>query len=196
MEDGGYKIVDQNATYFLTFTVVGWIDLFTRKECKQIIIDSLKYCQQQKGLMIYAYVLMESHIHLVASAQEKSSGISAIIRDFKKFTSKQIIQWMQNNTVESRKEWMEMVFRYYGKYNTNNAVFQVWKQDNCPKICALPEFTFQKINYIHQNPVVSGIVDDPLAYRYSSARNYAGISDTVLEVIVLDHTTYIGYVPG
>ena len=196
MEDGGYKIVDQNATYFLTFTVVGWIDLFTRKECKQIIIDSLKYCQQQKGLMIYAYVLMESHIHLVASAQEKSSGISAIIRDFKKFTSKQIIQWMQNNTVESRKEWMEMVFRYYGKYNANNAVFQVWKQDNCPKICALPEFTFQKINYIHQNPVVSGIVDDPVAYIYSSARNYAGISDTVLEVIVLDHTSYIGYVPG
>ncbi len=98
MEDGGYKIVDQYATYFLTFTVVGWIDLFSRKECKDLLIDSLKYCQQQKGLMIYAYVLMESHIHLLSSAHEKSSGISAIIRDFKKFTSKQIVQWMQHNT--------------------------------------------------------------------------------------------------
>jgi hypothetical protein len=133
---------------------------------------------------------------LLAPAHEKSSGISAIIRDFKKFTSKHIIQWMQNNSIESRREWLELVFRYYGKYNANNSVFQVWKQDTCPKICLMPEFTFQKINYIHQNPVVSGIVDDPVAYRYSSARNYAGLPNTVLDVIVLDHTSYIGYVPG
>ncbi len=60
----------------------------------------------------------------------------------------------------------------------------------------MPEFTFQKINYIHQNPVVSGIVDDPVAYRYSSARNYAGLSNTVLDVIVLDFLSSAGYVPG
>lgn len=195
MDNGGYRIADQFATYFLTFTIVGWVDLFTRKECKQILIESLKYCQEIKGLMLYAYVIMESHMHLVASAHEKSNGLSSIIRDFKKFTSKEIVDWMQHNTIESRREWLDIVFKYYGKYNANNSVYQVWKQDNCPKICVMPEFTLQKINYIHQNPVVTGIVDDPIAYKYSSARNYAGLSDTVLDVIVLDFTSDVGYVP-
>ena len=82
---GGYNIDDQYGLYFLTFTLVGWVDLFTRKECKDIVIDSLKYCVRNKGLIISAYVLMESHLHIVASAKEKSDGLSAIIRDFKKF---------------------------------------------------------------------------------------------------------------
>jgi putative transposase len=194
MDNGGYRIADKYATYFLTFSVVGWIDLFTRKECKDILIESFKYCQEHKGLMMYAFVLMESHLHLIASADHKSTGLSDIIRDYKKFTSKRIIQWIQDNKVESRREWLDMIFKYFGKYNSKNSTYQVWQQDNCPKVCLMPEFTLQKVDYIHLNPVVTGIVDHPTHYRYSSARNYAQMEEVVLDVIVLDYGSMDGYV--
>ena len=195
MDNGGYRIADQYATYFLTFSVVGWMDLFTRRECKDILIDSFKYCQEKKGLMLYAFAVMESHIHLIASADYKSSGLSDIVRDFKKFTSKAIIHWIQDNPAESRRDWLDVVFKYFGKYNPRNTTYQLWQQDNCPKVCLMPEFTMQKVNYIHYNPVVAGIVDIPSHYRYSSARNYAGMDDVVLDVIVLDYGPMVGYVP-
>ena len=92
MSQGGYKITDQYAIYFLTFTLVGWVDLFTRKQCSQILIDSFKFCKEKKGLILYAFVIMGSHVHLLASAEEGSSGLSAIIRDFKSHTSRKIIE--------------------------------------------------------------------------------------------------------
>ncbi|MFZ1679328.1 MAG: transposase [Saprospiraceae bacterium] len=192
--NSGYVISDQYASYFMTFTVVGWVDLFTRKECKDIIINSLKYCQENKGLILFAFVLMESHLHLLASSRENSKGLSAIVRDFKKFTSRALIEWMIDNPKESRWDWLKMVFEYHGKYNQNNTHFQVWQQHNMPKVCVQPKFTFQKLNYIHYNPVESGIVDNPCDYKFSSARNYAGRTDVVLDVNVLDCGPQVGYV--
>ncbi len=195
MESRGYKIVDPYATYFVTFTVVGWVDLFTRKACKKIVVDSLKYCQENKGLILYAYVIMESHIHLIVAANESTSGLSGIIRDYKRATSKQILNWIhKDNKRESRRDWLDIIFKYYGKYNTNNQVYQVWKQNNRPKVCLQPAFTLQKLNYIHKNPVVSGIVDNPCDFKYSSARNYAGWDNVVLNVNVLDFGPRVGHV--
>ena len=136
----GYVISDQYATYFLTFTIVGWVDVFTRKELKDIIVDSLDFCQKQKGLIINAYVIMSNHIHLVASAKPESPGLSAIIRDFKKFTSKKILEFVLGNKSESRQEWMRIVFVYHARFNKNNAKYQVWQQNNRPKICFTPSF--------------------------------------------------------
>lgn len=191
---GGYRIVDQYGTYFLTFTIVGWVDLFTRKQCKQILINSLKYCINHKGLVLYAFVIMDSHIHLIASALESSNGLSGIIRDFKRATSKEILKWIKDNPRESRCDWLQMVFKYYGKYNDNNDTYQIWKQDNHPEQCIHPLFTLQKLNYIHYNPVVADIVDDPCDYKYSSARNYALRNDVLLDVKVLDFGPQVGYV--
>ena len=191
---GGYRITDQYAAYFMTFTVVGWVDLFTRKECAQILIDSFKYCQDKKGLVLYAWVIMGSHLHLVASAIAGSAGLSAIVRDFKRFTSSKIIKWMTDNPKESRRHWLDVVFKYHGKYNSNNEVYQVWQQHNRPMQCFSPEFTMQKIDYIHFNPVKAGLVDRPEDYRYSSARNYLGRNDGLLDVHVLDYGPMIGYV--
>ena len=194
MDGGGCKIVDQYATYFLTVTVVGWVDLFTRKECRQILIDSLRYCQEHKGLLLYAYVIMSNHVHLMAAAKEGSNGLSAIVRDYKRATSKRLLEWILDNKKESRRDWLEIIFSYYGKYNNNNQKFQVWKQNNHPEVCIHPKFTLQKLNYIHFNPVAAGIVDQACDYKFSSARNYAGRNDFVLKVIVLDFTSGIGYV--
>ncbi|HZV69889.1 MAG TPA: hypothetical protein VFG10_10110 [Saprospiraceae bacterium] len=194
MSEGGYRITDQFATYFMTFTIVGWVDVFTRKECCQILIDSFNYCKDNKGLILYAYVFMESHIHLLAAAAYGSKGMSAIVRDYKTFTSKKIIEWITDNPMESRRDWLEIVFKYHGKYNSNNHVFQVWQQHNKPMICLTPQFTLQKLNYIHYNPVKSGLVDHPEDYRYSSARNYLGRKDTVLDVQLIDYGPLIGYI--
>lgn len=196
MSEGGYKITDQYATYFMTFTIVGWVDVFTRKQCCQILIDSFNYCIEHKGLILYAYVIMGSHIHILSSAEYGSKGMSAIVRDFKTFTSKKIIEWIIENPKESRREWMDIVFKYHGKFNSNNQLYQVWQQNNRPMICLTPEFTLQKLDYIHFNPVVSGVVDHPEDYRYSSARNYLGRKDVVLDVRLIDFGSTMGYIRG
>jgi len=79
----GYTIKDQEAAHYLTLQIVQWADLFTRKIYRDIIIDSLKYCQKNKGLEIYAYVIMSNHIHLLA--KDENGNLSAILRDFKKY---------------------------------------------------------------------------------------------------------------
>ena len=194
MSDSDYKIRNQFGLHFLTFTVVGWVDLFTRKECRDIIIGSLDFCQRNKGLTITSYCIMGSHMHIIAIADESSDGLSAIIRDFKKFTAKLLLDWVFKGGKESRKEWLKLVFAYHAKYNRRNSNYQVWQQNNHPKECVHPKFTWQKINYIHNNPVEAGIVDKPEDYRYSSARNYAGGKDFLLEVVVLEPNLGIGYV--
>ena len=123
--------------HFVTFTIVGWVDVFTRKECKEIFINSLKYCIENKGLLLYAYVIMPSHVHLNISAKENSQGLSAIIRDMKKHVSKEILKWTLNSRKESRKEWLEVVFKYHAKHNKNNSAYQVWQQNNHPKVLCI-----------------------------------------------------------
>lgn len=193
-EPKGYVITDQFATYFVTFTVVGWVDVFTRKELKELIINSLKYCQEHKGLIINAYVLMSNHLHLIIRAKEDSSGLSAIIRDFKKYTSKKILDFVLNDKRESRSEWMKIVFAYHAKFNKNNSKYQVWQQNNRPKILLHPRFTLRKLNYLHLNPARSRTVDNAEDYVYSSARNYIGITEVELEVEIIDFGVDEGYI--
>jgi len=83
-----YRITGE--VYFVTDTVVDWVDIFSRPTYKHIILESLKYCQEQKGLLIYAWVLMTNHLHMIVGANE-DNNVSDIMRDFKKFTSKVII---------------------------------------------------------------------------------------------------------
>jgi putative transposase len=105
MSVSGYQIRNQHAVHFLTFTICGWVDVFTRKETKQIVIDSFKYCIEKKGLILYAYVIMSNHVHIIAKADEATSGLSDIVRDFKKFTASKLIDWMNNSGKESRKDY-------------------------------------------------------------------------------------------
>lgn len=85
-----YFIRNENEVYFITSTIVEWVDVFTRPVYKQIIVDSLQYCQESKGLDVYAWVLMSNHLHAIVSARE-GYQLSDILRDFKKYTSKRII---------------------------------------------------------------------------------------------------------
>ncbi|MCB0519242.1 MAG: transposase [Lewinellaceae bacterium] len=166
-----YRIHDQQGLNYLTLTTVGWVDVFAWQCYRDILIDSLKYCQGHKGLEVCGYVVMSNHIHLIAQTQ--GYDLSDVLRDFKKFTSKAIIKTVQEDA-ESRREWMMELFRYYGKRNGDNKEFQVWQQDNHPvALWSLPVI-WQKLGYIHLNPVRAGWVAQPEYWLYSSAPNYMG----------------------
>ena len=170
MSEVGYKIRNQAAIHFITFAVVEWVDVFSRKEYRNIVLESIKNCQNEKGLLLHCWCIMSNHLHLIASA--KNSDLSDVLRDFKKFTSKQIIAAIENNQTESRREWMLKIFREQGEKNSRNKNYQFWRQDNQPQELYSPAFIFQKINYIHNNPVEAGIVERPEHYLYSSAKDY------------------------
>jgi len=176
-----YKIENKDAAYFITLTVVNWIDLFTRPNHKLLLINSLKYCQQHKGLELYAYCLMPSHLHLITRAVGQFS-LSEILRDFKKYTSKKIIEQIANEP-ESRREWLLEYFRQEADKIKRNKNYKVWQDGNQPKEIFSNNFFWQKLEYIHLNPVEDLIVKHPEDYLFSSARNY-GELDAFLEIVI------------
>lgn len=157
-----YRIYDQQGVYFITCTVVQWVDVFTRREYADIVVNSLKYCQANKGLEIFAWVVMSNHIHLIVSCVEESR-LSDILRDFKKYTSKQVVQAIENNPRESRKSWLLWLLK-----PDDDITF--WQKDNHAEEITTSGFFNVKCDYIHQNPVRALIVDKEEEYIYSSAR--------------------------
>jgi putative transposase len=96
-----YTIHDQSGVYFVTFTVHQWVDVFTRNEYSEILIDNLNYCISYKGLMVFGWVIMSNHMHLIVKA--KNENLSAVIRDFKKFTAKAIVKAIVENPAEAER---------------------------------------------------------------------------------------------
>jgi putative transposase len=176
-----YKILNQEALYFVTFTVIQWIDVFIRKDYRDIFIESLKFCQQKKGLELYAYCIMSSHIHMILGTEGKQK-LEDIIRDLKKFTATKIIHNIKNNSFESRKEWLIEMMENAGSKNKNNIRYQFWQQHNQPIELSDNQSIDNTLEYIHNNPVESGFVLSPEEYLYSSAKNYAGLTENLIEV--------------
>jgi len=170
MADSGYKIRNQEAIYYCTFSIVYWIDIFTRPIYRDIVLESLRFCQKEKGLIVYAYVIMSNHLHTIIRSE--TGKLSDTIRDFKSFTSKQIIETIKE-TPESRREWLLWMFQRAAKKHKRNVEYQVWKHDNHPEELESNKFLEQKLEYIHQNPVRACIVQNPEEYLYSSAGAYA-----------------------
>ena len=98
-----YKINDQFGMYYITFATVEWIDVFTRKRYSDIAIGSLNTCIEKKGLIVYAWVIMSNHLHLIVRSE--TGDLSGTIRDFKKYTSGMILQSIRDEP-ESRRNWM------------------------------------------------------------------------------------------
>lgn len=166
-----YKITDPEGIYFITFAVVEWVDVFTRPDYTTILIDSLQYCIEKKGLILHAWCIMPSHVHMIASATE-GFMLSDILRDLKKFSSKKIIEAILDHPKESRRYWMLWLFKQAGERNPNNVHYQFWQQDNHPVGLNTNEMLDQRLNYLHNNPVTAGFVHEPQHYAYSSAADY------------------------
>jgi REP element-mobilizing transposase RayT len=167
---GKYKVGNSAVPHFVTFTAVAWIDVFSRELYKELFIGSLKYCQENKGLVLHAWVIMTNHVHLVISSH--SNKLEGLVRDIKKYTRKKIKTAIEESAVESRKDWMLNIFSYSGKNNPNNKEFQLWKQDYHPIELDTAEKMQQRLDYLHENPVRSGLVWEPWHFKYSSAIDY------------------------
>ena len=165
----GDTIKDQEKPHFITCTVVDWIDVFTRKVYKDIVVSSLEYCIKEKGMVLYGYVIMSNHIHLIV--QSKEGRLSDLVRDFKKFTAKNILEAIQTEP-ESRREWMQALFKKATESHTRNKNYQFWQYGNHAEEIYTLHFMWDKLNYIHLNPIRAGIVEKAQHYIYSSASNY------------------------
>ncbi|CAN5472123.1 transposase [soil metagenome] len=163
----GFKYaIRSDKPHFLTHTIVDWIDVFTRRELADVIVNSLNYCIMNKGLEVYVWCLMSSHLHMIAGTAEKSENdLSGIMRDFKKFTSKTIIETI-GEINESRREWI------LNHFKTGWDKYHVWQEGMRPIELFTRRFTNQKMDYIHNNPVVAGIVREPQDYLLSSSADY------------------------
>lgn len=159
--------IHEEGVFFITLTVVGWIDIFTRYEYADLVIENLNYCIRSKGLKVYAFCIMPSHLHMIAEAEK--GNLSYILRDFKSYTAKQIIQLVEEHPQESRKDWLLYMFRYFANNQKHNKTYQLWQQHNHPIDLYSAELFQQKVEYIHQNPVAACLVDEPQHYIYSSA---------------------------
>jgi REP element-mobilizing transposase RayT len=179
-----YKFYNPNGLYFVSFAVVGWLDVFIRNEYKELLLESLRYCQQQKGMEIHAWCIMTSHVHLVFASNNKSRPPEQLLGDFKRFTSKSIVKSIQENPLESRKEFLLDFFRKEALKSSNVENYQFWRHDNRPIELWSNTVIQQKIDYIHQNPVEAGYVFKAEDYIYSSAIDYAGGKGILDDVIV------------
>ena len=168
-----YQVRNQSGLYLLTCQVVGWVDIFGRQIYRDIVIDSLGFCRRNKDLMVYAYVVMTNHVHLIVQSEDGS--LSDTIRDFKRFTSNTIMSEVSHNNRESRKDWLEMVFRYHAKFNGRVNEKQFGTHENHAVELTDNRMIDSKLDYIHMNPVRAGWVLEPEDYLYSSARNYCGL---------------------
>lgn len=153
-----YKFRNPEGIYFVSFATVNWIDVFTRAEYKDIIVESLNYCIDNKGLRVYAWVIMSNHLHLVVATQQEP--LENIIRDLKKYTSRTILKAIETYPQESRKAWMLWMFQRAGQRNSNNQHYQFWQQHNQQQeLSTMPYDMESTMNYIHENPVKAGFIN-------------------------------------
>lgn len=179
----GYQIDNQSGLYFLTLQVIDWVDVFTRKVYRDIVLSSLEHCVQHKGLVIWSYVIMSNHVHLIVSARK--NNLSDTLRDMKRFTSTAILKEIIQNKKESHRDWMLKHFELAAKQHQRNSKYQFWTHENHAVVLESPKFIRQKCAYIHNNPVKAGWVEHASDWRYSSASNYEN-KHSLIDVELLD----------
>jgi REP element-mobilizing transposase RayT len=168
-----YKFHNAEGLYFVSFAVVYWLDVFTRNEYKNLLLESLTFCQKNKGMEIHAWCIMTSHMHLVFRSINGERP-ELILGDFKRFTSKAIVKAIKDNIRESRKEFLLSEFKKAAGKSSNVKNYQFWRHDNKPIELWSNKVIKEKIDYIHQNPVDAGLVYKAEDYVYSSALDYVG----------------------
>jgi putative transposase len=162
-----YRFGENEYAYFLTCTVVGWLPIFTRPETVQFLYDSWRFLQENGRLTIYGYVILENHLHLVAS----SPNISKEIGDFKSFTARKVVDHLEACNVRTLLKWLRLIKAHH----KHDREYQVWQEGSHPEQIKDDDMMRQKLDYIHMNPMKRGYVDEPTHWRHSSARNYAGL---------------------
>ena len=178
-----YKFYDPDEMYFITSTIVGWVDIFTKSRYCDLVLDSLRYCQNNKGLVIHAWVIMSNHLHLIVSKNGDYS-LQDIVRDFKRHTSIEISKLIVSGD-DSRKKWMLEIFRQEASRLKRVNNYKIWQDGNHPKELNTNEKIDQRLQYLHNNPVIAGIVYNQEDYIFSSALDYTD-GKGLLDIEIID----------
>ncbi|MEO7310556.1 MAG: transposase [Chitinophagaceae bacterium] len=181
-----YKYYDNEAIYFVTSTVVGWADVFTRDIYRNILLDSFRFCQQKQGLNIHAWVLMPNHFHMICSFRDGHQP-GMVLKNIKSFTAIKIIDAVIKNHQESRKDWLLPLFEQHGKQQKSNFRYQFWQHENHPILLDNKVMYLQRMHYLHENPVRAGFVIHGYDWLYSSAIDYyLEPQKGLLELLILE----------
>ena len=161
-----YKITEPGRPHFLTNTILNWIPVFTRPDAVQIILDSFCYLQENRGVKLYGYVILENHLHWIA----RSEDLNADVAKFKSYTANRLVNYLK----EAGQYKILEQFNFYMKAHKSDRDHQVWEEGSHAQLMQNEQMLRQKLDYIHHNPVKRGYVDKAEHWRYSSARNYCG----------------------
>ncbi|TAN53868.1 MAG: transposase [Methylococcaceae bacterium] len=161
-----YRVVGKNVPHFITCTVLNWIPLFTRPQTAEIVLEAIQHRQAQSLWRVYGYVLLENHLHMVVQADDLAGEVAR----FKSYTARRLIDCLE----ACQAERLLKQLAFFRKAHKHDRDYQVWEEGAHPQAIENEQVLRQKLEYIHQNPVKRGYVDDPAHWRYSSARNYAG----------------------
>lgn len=170
---------EKEACYFITFQTVDWVDIFVRPVYKQVIVHTLNHFIESRGLIVYAWCLMSHHLHLLAQANN-GHVIADLEKEYKSFTTTKILEAIDTEP-ENRKDWMLERFEHFGSMLGLMKKYHVWQNCSNPLFIEMKkkDLLLEHFEYIHQNPVRDKIVDIAVEYKYSSARDYAGMKGLV-----------------
>ena len=166
-----YKIYEPTYPHFVTFTILNWIPIFTNRDSVDIVINSMKHLQEHDNLKIYAYVILENHIHAVM----QSNDLPQTIQKFKRDTAKYIIELLKEKNIKTILEQLA----FYKKADKKDSQHQLWQEGYQPKLILSDKMMREKIEYIHNNPIKRGYVNEDWYWRYSSARDYKGLEGLI-----------------
>jgi len=171
-----FSITKNTDYYYCTDTIVGWQCVFMSLPFFELIIESLRYCQSEKGLRIHGYVIMPNHLHSIISAANKN--LSDIIRDFKRFTSCKISDLLEETGNNRLMKYFSTAAERVGRGND----YKIWQSGSHPEAIVSYDFFLQKLNYIHNNPIRKGFVEQPEHWMFSSARNYILDDHSIIKI--------------
>ena len=168
-----YVFKNPKGVYFVSFATVYWLDVFVRQEYFAAFAASLEFCRKNKGMELFAFCIVPSHVHLIF--RDKNNDPGKLLKELKTHTSKVIQKLIEENLQEGRREWLLWMMERAAKKNNNVTHRQFWQQHNMPIELWSDEVIQQKFDYVHNNPVDAGFVSEPHHWKYSSAVNYSGV---------------------
>ena len=160
-----YRFSPDRRPHFVTCTIVAWLPVFTRREAVQIVSDSWRFLQERERIELLGYVVLENHLHWIAAAEDLSKEVG----NFKWYTARRLIELLQAVNAQTLLDQLH----YFKLRHKGDQEYQLWQEGSHPEVIVDERMMLQKLEYIHDNPVKRGYVDDPLHWRYSSPRNYA-----------------------
>ncbi|MCG6862399.1 MAG: transposase [Chromatiaceae bacterium] len=161
-----YRIHDQSAPHFLTCTIVQWLPLFAQPANVEIFLESVRFLQREGRLILYGYVILENHCYLLAAGNPLGKSIASL----ESYTARRIVE-----RLKERNSPVLQLLAFHKVRHKADREHQVWQEGSHPEQIQGEDMMRQKLEYIHDNPVARGYVDEPVHWRYSSARSYVGM---------------------